>query len=166
VFKEQDEGANVLELERMQVSTNGAWIQWWRTWMLQVVTILTVVALVSCRGTPATLAAQSDGRLTLAPGETAGAADGRVQLRFDDVVGDSRCPTGEQCIAAGFAEVVITATAGAAAASYHVFTEGKEPRAFTHAGQTITLVSLDPYPKGSGAIPKSEYRATLDVQPE
>jgi hypothetical protein len=134
--------------------------------MIQIVATLAVFALSGCGDTPTTFSAQDGGRLTLAPGETARAADGRMQIRFDEVVTDSRCPTGEQCIVAGFAEVVITARAGTTAAAYHVFTEGKQPRSFTHGGHTVTLVSLEPYPKASRTIPKSEYRATLDVQPD
>ena len=134
--------------------------------MIQIVMTFAVFALLSCGGTSALLPAHDDGRVTLAPGETAGAADGRLQLRFDAVVSDSRCPTGEQCIVAGFAELAITAGDGTTAASYRVFTEGREPRAFTHAGYTVTLVSLAPHPKASRPIPRAEYRATLDVQPE
>jgi hypothetical protein len=122
------------------------------------------LALISCGSTPAGLAADGTGTVTLAPGETARTAEGRVPVRFDDVVTDSRCPTGEQCITAGFAEVVLTAGEGTEAAEYHLFTEGREPRAFTHAGHTVTLVSLAPHPKGSSTIPKAEYRATLEVQ--
>jgi hypothetical protein len=137
--------------------------------MTRIVTLAAVAALWSCAAAsdrPAAFSAGDDARFTLAPGEAARAAGGRLRVAFEDVVSDSRCPTGEQCIVAGVAEIAVRIGTDAPGDSYRLYTEGKEPRAVTHAGQVVTLISVEPYPKASRTIPKGDYRATFDVRPE
>ena len=137
--------------------------------MIRMLTVVAVAALWSCAVSsdrPAVLSGGDDARITLAPGETTRAAGGRLHVVFEDVVSDSRCPTGEQCIVAGFAEIAVRIGTDTPGDSYRLYTEGKEPRAVVHAGQVVTLVDLAPYPKGSRAIAKAEYRATFEVRPE
>jgi hypothetical protein len=101
-------------------------------------------------------------RVTLAPGEATEVAGG-ARLRFDAVVNDSRCPSDEQCIRAGSAEVAITIAVDGKASSHRVFA-GADPTSVSLDGIVVELQRLDPYPKGARAIDASAYRATFLVR--
>ena len=82
----------------------------------------------------------------------------RSELRYVDVVTDSRCPPEVRCVWAGDAEVAFTRTvAGAAAQSFSLHT-GRGARSQDFDGRRLTLVSLA---RGTG--PQAELR--LDPAP-
>ena len=83
-----------------------------------------------------------------------------LQLKFDQVVSDSRCPSDVACIQAGEAVVaVIVIGAGRARQRYEVHTSGAT--SVVHAGLTIACEGLEPRPVSSRPIRPSDYRLTL-----
>ena len=132
---------------------------------MSAVAVLGLLLSVGCADAlpPQSQPTPTSARVTLAPGENASVLGGRLTLRFDDVVSDSRCPTSEQCVWAGRAEVALTADAGGTSASYRVFAPGASPTGVAHEEFRIELLRLDPHPKTSGGIPKDQYRATFEV---
>jgi hypothetical protein len=102
----------------------------------------------------------------LAPSGTATIDGGALTLTFDKVAGDSRCPTGVQCIWAGNGAVVLT-VAPAGTASYSVqLNTTLTPSTATAGTYRISLVGLKPYPKQGSVIPAASYIATLRVDKE
>ena len=132
---------------------------------MSVVALLTVLLSLGCAEalSPQTQPTTSSERVTLAPEKQGSLLGGRVALRFDDVVSDSRCPTSEQCVWAGRAEVALTVTTGGTSASYRVFAPGASPTGVAHQEFYIELLQLDPHPKKSGGMAKDQYRATFEV---
>ena len=98
---------------------------------------------------------------TLAPGEVTTIADAGVQIRFDRVEGDSRCPADVVCVQGGDAVVRIAVLERSAERPYELHTGGMAP--VNHDGLTIVLVQLQPYPFSSRTIEAGDYRATLRV---
>jgi len=98
---------------------------------------------------------------TLAPGQSMAVDGASLSVRFNNVTGDSRCPADAFCIQGGSADVGITATANRSSQDYAIRTGDLRP--VQHAGLTIALVQLSPYPFSSRTIAPSEYRATLKV---
>lgn len=135
---------------------------------MSAVAMLALLLSIGCAEalSPQTQPTTSIEQVTLPPGEGSSLLGGRVTLRFDDVVSDSRCPTSEQCVWAGRAEVALTVTTGGTSASYRVFAPGASPTGVAHEGFHIELLQLDPHPKKSGGIPKDQYRATFEVSRE
>ena len=96
--------------------------------------------------------------------------DGKVRLRFDQVLEDSRCPEGAQCIWAGQVRAQLHAWAdGAAAETFELITSTAKQapdNAHTYHGYRIELLAVDPYPQ-SPADPQArlpaDYRLTLRV---
>lgn len=85
-----------------------------------------------------------------------------LQLKFDRVVSDSRCPSDVVCIQAGEAVVAVTVIgADRARQRYEVHTSGAT--SVVHAGLTIALEGLEPRPVSSRSIRPSDYRLTLRV---
>jgi len=86
-----------------------------------------------------------------------------LELAFETVVGDSRCPRGVQCIRAGEATIRIAAekAPGARAAIELRTTPSGNDAAY--GSYSIRLLSLNPYPDANRQIEKEEYEATLVV---
>jgi hypothetical protein len=97
----------------------------------------------------------------LAPGESADVPAAGIRLRFQGVMGDSRCPADALCIQGGDAIVRIEVTSSNGAASYDLHTGNMQP--VRHADLTIALTQLSPYPFSSRTISPGEYRATFRI---
>ena len=99
---------------------------------------------------------------TLSVGAAAIARDTALQIGFEAVTGDSRCPKGEQCVWAGAASVRIWVQQGTGAK------QTRELRTAPGAAQAVRLqdhelrlVSLEPYPVSGKPIVPSSYVATF-----
>ena len=98
---------------------------------------------------------------TLKPAETAAVGQERVQVRFDRVVAESRCPRDVQCITAGEATVrVLVTLPGQPAGTFELKTtpngSSVKPGAYT-----LTLSDLAPVPLSTAPPKDSDYRATF-----
>jgi hypothetical protein len=111
-------------------------------------------------------AAQSPGReIILAVGESRRVPDAAATVAFEQVVGDSRCPTGVTCISAGDASVRIRIeTQGTTPARYVLHTHVASGREARHDAVRVRLVSLTPHPVGDAKPRPEEYRVTLLVE--
>lgn len=120
------------------------------------------VVLLGCGGQRISGPTVPVGRdFVLAPGEVADVEDAGLRLRFVGVLGDSRCPADAVCILGGDAVVAIAVTAGHSQRRYELHTGNG--RSIVHAGLTIVLIELVPYPFSAQPIDPAAYRATLRV---
>ena len=112
--------------------------------------------------TPAPSQAPAVSELVLAPGVAHQV--GTLELTFEGVADDSRCPRGVQCIWAGDSKVLLTVrSASAAAARLELHTSQRYAREVIHAGSRLTLVRLTPEPGKGHSVAASDYRATLSI---
>ena len=86
---------------------------------------------------------------------------GGLSIRFAQVVEDSRCPLGVQCIRAGEAKIQLALRAGGERRTVVLATEGAQPRETDFAGYEVRLVTLDPPRRQNDPAPA--YVATLRV---
>jgi hypothetical protein len=111
-----------------------------------------------------TVSASFGQEFALKNGETATFATDSLQLRFDKVSADSRCPVGSTCVQEGDAVVVVTATRSAAnAQSFELHTQTGLAAAATYGRYQIKLTKLEPRPVGEQPTPLSAYTATFVV---
>ncbi|WP_412060781.1 hypothetical protein [Rubrivirga sp. IMCC45206] len=90
--------------------------------------------------------------------------EGRT-LRFVEVVEDSRCPEGVDCIQAGRAQIRLAIGADQAVLSVpHARMGDDETATAVLDGLTVTLQSLDPYPGSAAAQAGEPVRAVLAVR--
>jgi hypothetical protein len=104
-----------------------------------------------------------------------GRLDGGGRLIFANVVNDSRCPKGAQCVWAGTATVhlqLVPDPAVADTVNLLAVLDGGEPRAEAAAqlpvdtlGVSITLLDLAPYPVVGRGTAGVRPRATIRVAP-
>ena len=95
-------------------------------------------------------------------GESAVTTDA-LQITFDAVRSDSRCPLDALCVRAGEAVIAVTLSlAGEAAVGRELQTVPGQSQA-TYTRFTITLSSLAPYPRSGRQIQPHDYVATFVV---
>ena len=101
---------------------------------------------------------------TLKVGESARIEAEALQIGFEDVSADSRCPKGERCIWEGDATVRVWLwKASEARETDELHTSSKEPGAVSYRGYGVKLLRLDPYPVSGKTIARGDYLATLEV---
>lgn len=81
-----------------------------------------------------------------------------LSLKFIDVVGDSRCPTGVVCVWEGNAEVALLANADTLNLNTTL-----DPKSDSVDGYVITLLTVTPYPSVDEPILKSRYSIEMLV---
>lgn len=139
-------------------------------WMTAVGLASSVVlgACASLAGEPLGAGQQTtamDTAFTLKPAESAVVGAERVQVRFDRVVADSRCPRDARCVTAGEATVRVTVTrSGSAASTIELKTTPAGERA-TVGAYVLTLKDLVPVPLAAEPVRAADYRATLVLAP-
>ena len=85
-----------------------------------------------------------------------------LKIKFEDVVGDSRCPIEAKCIQAGSAELKFTFTKGFHRKTFVLSTEpGSDVR--EAYGYTITLDSVGPPASLSNPLEPEDYVAALTI---
>jgi hypothetical protein len=86
-----------------------------------------------------------------------------LQVGFDHVVSDSRCPTGAQCIQEGEAVVRIWLVKTPAQRDTRDVATTPQRDTGTYGAYRVKLVSLEPHPNLKQATRASDYVATLLV---
>ena len=71
--------------------------------------------------------------------------DGRIAIRFVELVNESRCPANAMCIHQGDATVKLRVTAGTSSREAEL-NLNKEPKSVTFGGYAISTSELQPYP--------------------
>lgn len=124
-----------------------------RRWLPIVAVVVTAGCLNAT--SPAT---PIDRELVLAPSQRAQVPGTDLSIRFEGVMGDSRCPADALCVLGGDAIVRIVVNDNS---QYDLHTGNMQP--VQHEEVTIALVQLQPYPFSGRTIEQSDYRATLRV---
>jgi hypothetical protein len=89
-----------------------------------------------------------------------------LTLKFDQILGDSRCPMDVLCIWMGEAKIVVRAAHPPdATANVELTTPGPSPdNSETYAGYEIELVRITPQTQSTQAIDPDDYCAELRVE--
>lgn len=102
--------------------------------------------------------------ISLAVGKQKSADRGRLSIKFDKIVEDSRCPMNARCIQAGNAKIRLAVAKGKMAPKFVELNTGEGPNSVKVYGYTISLEGLsqnDPAMMGPRDIP---LVATLSVK--
>ena len=129
--------------------------------MRTIVASLALLLWTSCAHSPLTPSDGVNARLVLAPGQRVSVEGTSLDVRFDRVTGDSRCPADAFCVLGGDAVVEISVLESAGIAQYDLHTGDLRP--VHHRDLTIALEQLQPYPFSAQPIDPRDYRATLRV---
>jgi hypothetical protein len=139
-----------------------------------ILTAITLIAACSSDGSDAsptttpvpqqTTQAAPGETVTLAPGQSVGIDGEDIELAFYQVVDESRCPEGAQCITAGTATVLMSLTGpdfDSGQISFFVPPGGSSTAV---AGPyDVNLIALEPDPPPKGGVEAGDYRVTFSV---
>lgn len=109
-------------------------------------------------------AAQTFTDIVLAPGQTATPTGTNLQVRFDRVESDSRCPIDVTCVWAGEAAMDLQLTVGDSTAAVELRSSGAPGARVMFEGYEISVQRLDPAPHSQRPIDPRAYRLKLAVQ--
>jgi len=81
-----------------------------------------------------------------------------ISIKFLDVAGDSRCPTGVVCVWEGNAEIILLVNSDTLSINTTL-----EPKIIDYKPYTVELISVLPYPKWNEQIALEDYLIRLMV---
>jgi len=126
-------------------------------WILPIILIL----LSGCINQAGEIKAALGEKFTLAIGQSAAITGENLEIRFVEVIGDSRCPQGVQCIWAGEASSHIEITY--ADSKYQlVLTQPSDSEA--EFASYLIRFNLTPYPVAGKQIQDRDYRLELQIE--
>jgi hypothetical protein len=126
-----------------------------RTFIFAVVLTLLTVGYTSAAPRP-------DETISIKVNHSKSLAGGKINVRFVEMVEDSRCPRDVQCIQAGNARVRIRVAHGRRATVLTLNSNLPNPSA-TFEGYEFKLVGLTPEPRSNIRINPSGYVAQIEV---
>lgn len=104
-----------------------------------------------------------DQQFTLSPGQKATVVGENLTIKFIKVTGDSRCPTGVQCIQAGDAKSQIQITYSGKTYSGTFTQLGNSGPATTSFENYEIVFNILPYPEAGKEIEDKDYRLQLTI---
>jgi hypothetical protein len=125
---------------------------------------MALLLLSACRAQPAENKTGLGEEVSLTEGQATAIKGEPLQLKFVDVAGDSRCPTGVTCIWAGQVKCNVEMT----------YRDSVELQALVQSGGSSSYTSFNykeyridfdvlPYPEAGKEISQSEYRLKVKV---
>ncbi|MDZ4679503.1 MAG: hypothetical protein SH848_04470 [Saprospiraceae bacterium] len=96
-------------------------------------------------------------------GQTITLLPGNLEVRFDSVTQDSRCPLDVVCVWAGMAEVKLWFKQDQVEQTGLLNTLD-DPGSITVFGKTVRLIDVTPYPQTPGEIPQADYKIRIVVE--
>jgi hypothetical protein len=107
--------------------------------------------------------AQTRQQFTLRPKQQKSLFAGKLKVQFIEVMEDSRCPTGVNCVWAGNARVKIKVTSKRLGEKIFEANTTGGPKGDQWDGYAINLEDVTPYPKANRPIGKASYRVSISV---
>lgn len=98
----------------------------------------------------------------LVVGESVEIAKTETAFTFTQVLSDSRCPTGVNCVQAGEA-VLLISLPGGGSLRVNIPAAGRVPARFSVPGGNVNVLKLSPYPKGQEKINPENYVMTFKI---
>ena len=129
-------------------------------------TLIAYVLLIASSGCTAVQTAavvEPGASFTLAPGQTAAVKGSDIQITFNKVREDSRCPVDVTCVWAGDAKIEIVISRNGAADEAKILSITPPNNEAAVGNLRITFVSLAPVPRQADANVPRNYRAEFVV---
>ncbi len=131
--------------------------------MQKIFRIASVIVIFVVAGTIMNTAAQSKSELTIKLGEDKKVCESEISVSFVELVEDSRCPIGVECIHAGNAVIRLKIAQGNGEPQTVTLETAKEDDKFDFHGYEVSLISVDPYPKADVGVAKEAYSVRISV---
>lgn len=101
-------------------------------------------------------------QLKLKAGQQKTAKIGRIQVKFLELIEDSRCPADVNCVWAGIARIKVRLSKNGKTAEFELNTNHKD-KPVIFQGYSVGLTALTPHPTTTSKYSQAAYIATLTV---
>jgi hypothetical protein len=126
-------------------------------------TLVLIILLAGCAGQSTTSNVVLGQESNLAPNQSVSVIGEPLKIKFIEVVSDSRCPTGVQCIWAGEVSCLVEITFNNSKIEKTITQQGSSLAKTDFNGYQITA-NVQPYPKAGQSIDKEDYRLQLKIE--
>lgn len=106
---------------------------------------------------------QKTREVVVALGKTKVDRQSKIRVEFLEMLEDSRCPTGVNCIWAGNAKVKVRLSKKGETAKIVELDTMNIEKSIVFAGYEIKLAGVTPYPKSGVETKKSDYKLVLSI---
>jgi hypothetical protein len=127
-----------------------------------MIILLLLAGSVSC--TSKKIEATFGKEFTLPLGKTAAVGDDTLTFKFVDVLEDSRCPSGVECVQAGQARCSMHIVYHGAVSDVVFVNGGGDVPSFGELNSYDVMYKLEPYPEAGKEIAKSDYVLKITVK--
>lgn len=132
--------------------------------VLGLICLLVVLPfIIGCTSTTVEIEADLGEEFLLPIGQEARITGENLQIRFKDVIGDSRCPEGAICIWEGEASCLVEITYSGVVSSKVLVQPGLSGPPETGFGDYRIAFDVQPYPEVGKEIKKKDYRLKMVV---
>jgi hypothetical protein len=107
--------------------------------------------------------AQTAQKISVLVGKQKKATRSKITVKFAELVEDSRCAEGTQCVWAGNATIKVTVSKPGSAPITFEANTNTGPKGNIYEGYAIYLTSLTPVPNANVRINRNAYTATFSV---
>lgn len=97
-------------------------------------------------------------------GKTAAVGDENLTFKFVEVISDSRCPSGVECIQAGEAKCSMHIVYHGAVSDVVFVQGGGDVPSFGELNSYDVMYKLEPYPEAGKEIAESDYKLKITVK--
>jgi len=125
--------------------------------------LLLTVTLSCTAASTSDIAASLGQQFTLPVGQKAAFEGEELTIKFVEVIADSRCPTGVQCVWAGEAQCRMTFTLAGSPAEMVIVQPGGDVESTDYFIMYKVVFKLEPYPQEGQQIAASDYRLVMTV---
>jgi len=130
---------------------------------IYVFVAISLLTLVSIVAQPREKLIVLEQEFKLKIGESAKSKPEGLEVKFDSVADDSRCPRGVTCIWAGNAKVLLKVKKDAAKPADVELNTNTNPKTAGYLEYELRLKELRPYPEADVTVKPSDYEVTLIV---
>ncbi len=131
-------------------------------YILYFTTIVTILSLAACSPQSNEINAKLGEEFSLMPGQSASVTGEPFEIRFLEVVNDSRCPTGVTCIWEGEVTCLVEITYADSQNSM-TLTQPGSGQGKTDFEEYSIEFQVQPYPEAGKQIAKQDYRLQLVI---
>lgn len=149
-------------MQRDTVSVQNNSIRLARLWTLGLLLLVFSISLAGCQVAAADLTAKEGQEISLEPGQKVVLEDKSVAVHFVEVVSDSRCPVGVQCIWAGEVSSLVEVTYLGETKNMVLTQSGSSEAVATLVDYQIEF-AVEPYPQANESIDARDYRLKLVI---
>jgi hypothetical protein len=129
-----------------------------------LVAVMMLVFSVSCDNQPKEISAELGEDVELKIGQTVSVVDEPIKIKFVEVVGDSRCPTGATCVWQGEVTCILEITYLDESYTKTITQPGLTQQMSTDVFQEYEInFNILPYPELDKEIKADEYRLQLVI---